>query len=79
MNTHTICDDPNCTTPEGEFYILCFSYDWPLWFIAGKNLPLILGLTLGLGIPASLATIGGLVYYLKIYRPGQTQGTMLNN
>ncbi|CAF3369978.1 unnamed protein product [Rotaria sp. Silwood1] len=34
-----------------------------------KNLPLILGLTLGLGLPICLGIIGGLVYYFKIYRP----------
>ncbi|CAF2397803.1 unnamed protein product [Rotaria sp. Silwood2] len=34
-----------------------------------KNLKLILGLTLGLGLPICLGIIGGLVYYFKIYQP----------
>ncbi|CAF0924894.1 unnamed protein product [Rotaria sordida] len=34
-----------------------------------NNLPLILGLTLGLALPLCLGIIGGLVYYYKVYRP----------
>jgi hypothetical protein len=37
---------------------------YPL-FLAGPNLGLILGISLGLGIPALFAVIAGLVYYCK--------------
>ncbi|CAF4657202.1 unnamed protein product, partial [Rotaria sp. Silwood2] len=37
--------------------------------VTSNNLGLILGLSLGLGIPAVAASIGGIVYYLKIAKP----------
>ncbi|CAM4984783.1 unnamed protein product [Rotaria socialis] len=36
-----------------------------------SNLPLILGLVLGLGLPITLAVSGGLVYYFKVVKPKQ--------
>jgi hypothetical protein len=35
------------------------------------KLALILGLSLGLGIPFVIAIIGGLIYYFKVYKPKQ--------
>jgi hypothetical protein len=33
------------------------------------DLPLILGLSLGIGIPVLLAILGGLIYYFKVVKP----------
>ncbi|CAF4222475.1 unnamed protein product, partial [Rotaria magnacalcarata] len=36
-----------------------------------SDLPLILGLALGLGFPITLAVSSGLVYYFKVFKPKQ--------
>jgi hypothetical protein len=36
-----------------------------------NKLPLILGLSIGIGVPVLLAVIGGLIYYFKVYKPRQ--------
>lgn len=48
-----------------SLFIICIVY------LDEPNLPLILGLSLGLGIPAVLVVLGGLIYYCAFHRPAQ--------
>ncbi len=44
---------------------------WLLSFHSLGDLPLILGLSLGIGIPVTAGIIGGLIYYFKVFKPKQ--------
>jgi hypothetical protein len=42
-----------------------------LYCLAKDNYPLILGLSIGIGVPLMLGILGGFIYYLKVMKPKQ--------